>query len=309
MFRRSSSRRTAFTLIEPLVVIAIIAILIGLLLPAVQKVREAAARMQSLNNIKQLSLAVHNAQDSRGMLPVAWNCWWHHAPEVSGAWVTGWYKGPWQSKVSDVTLFYHLLPFIEQDNLYKAGNGQSIFANAGGQRVWTAKVKTFRSPSDPTQDSKDLAYSWLEGGATFPWATASYAANFQVFGRRGTSAYDPVNWQTTLKVDTLQDGSSNTMLFAEKLSVCGDRANLAMHGGWDLSWAPVFAAHYGPAAKFQVQPTQTDCDRYLPTAFSAGGILVGMGDGSSRSVSPGVSVDTWARATDPADGNVLGEDW
>ena len=105
-------KQRGFTLIELLVVIAIIGILIALLLPAVQKVREAANRAKCFNNIKQLSLALHNCHDQLGKLPPA--CWWftpNGASPATGSAGSGGYG----------SLFFHLLPYIEMDNLWKSG--------------------------------------------------------------------------------------------------------------------------------------------------------------------------------------------
>src|SRR5262245_18405044 len=136
-------RRSAFTLIELLVVIAIIAILIGLLLPAVQTIREAAARLQCSNNLKQSGLAIHNYHETYGFLPPA------RADAAPGFPVVEFnVPAPATGTIAHGPAIF-LLPIIEQDNLYKQYRFDLDWRHATNRPVVRTTVKTFVCPSAP----------------------------------------------------------------------------------------------------------------------------------------------------------------
>jgi len=189
------------------VVIAIIAILIGPLLPAVQKVREAAARMKCTNQLKQLGIANHAYHDTNNRFAPAYT--------NTGAKPNG-------------NLFYFLLPYLEQGNLFNSTNDPVNTASSpalpGGQQNGVRAQSVSRSSARPPSSRRRL----LAG--TQRLAIGHYGFNYMVYGSPATSGAGV--WDRGLTLVTVQDGTTNTVFFAERAGIFGDgTANLWCHGG------------------------------------------------------------------------------
>jgi prepilin-type N-terminal cleavage/methylation domain-containing protein len=293
-----SQKRSGFTLIELLVVIAIIAILIGLLVPAVQKVREAAARTQTLNNLGQMGRALHNhASTYNGKMPV---------------------NGTLNARYGSV--FYHLLPFCEGDNVYKlAAIPTTVAVNCSNQGTGAAPagpntnlinkvVSMYLAPSDPTTST----------GLGNGWGLTSFASNSLLF--RTSAAYtSTIAGPAAPRLPaSFVPGTSNVVVFGTRFAFCQNTATAATAAfleSTNQAWSNPQYTTFGtgvpqasPNVTF-VAGSTTNCNPAVLQGYSAGGAQVSMGDASVRSVSPSVSAATFAIAANPNTTLPLPSDW
>jgi prepilin-type N-terminal cleavage/methylation domain-containing protein len=316
-------RGRGFTLIELLVVIAIIAILIGLLLPAVQKVREAANRMSCQNNLKQMSLATINCADTN----------FEKLPPGIGLYPTSTYTNGGHSQNNPVAnngnggVLFHILPYLEQQNTYRdsvINDGRS-----GGLPTYSEwgpavdgpgiRLKTYICPTDPTNVSPQA------------FSRSSYGTNGQMFFTN--YFWSPPGLLTY--PSSIPDGTSQTIMYAEKISETDPSLNSYCDNFWP-DWGPMFSSTQYNTNEF-LGPPSTPAGVYppiwqRPTLYQSGGngpgqiyavgvsgggassphtggCNVGLSDGSVRFVSPFVSQAAWWFALTPNGGDVLDSSW
>jgi len=331
-------RWRGFTLIELLVVIAIIAILIGLLLPAVQKVRAAAARSQSTNNLKQMTLALMNMADTySGILP---NYDGTYPKQANGnAYVCGAAALNSGAMVDYTfgcnmvgTTFYWMLPFVEQVNTF------NYMQTRHYDSWWCGwEIKVYVSPADPSAPAS------FEPDTGSPRFGASYAPNEYVLNQ-GAAAWWPNRsaGPVARMPASIPDGTSNTIAFTERRMICPLNGGAAFY--WGETGGPCYRTGYpnggsgtagsvpgifsysNPSTIFplllpQINPplgptgspvtanVTAYCNPYQVNSSTDGGILCATFDGSVHLISQGISQITWQNAILPNDGLVLGPDW
>jgi prepilin-type N-terminal cleavage/methylation domain-containing protein len=303
-------RIRGFTLIELLVVIAIIAILIALLVPAVQKVREAAARTQCTNNLKQLALGTHNFHDQYKRFPPLLGRKGVNTAGSNPAWGN---------------VHYYIQPFIEQDNLFKStydptnpdGNNSSASYRPWIAVAYQKPIALYVCPADPSIPQSGEVTATIPNTWSDTWALTSYASNSQVFADTDTNGN--INgawpWEGSARLGAnFTDGTSNTIMFAERLGRCNTRLNTRQFW-WEVLEQPTFVnskvgGPLGVASMFQVQPVWNSgaCDP-LRASTPHNSIVVALCDATVRTLNADTTPTTWWNACTPAAGIPLASDW
>lgn len=287
--RRSSP---GLTLVELLVVIAIVAVLIALLIPAVQKGREAALRLQSANNLRQLGIATHHFSDTNG----------GNLPSITG------YNS--FSRAHEFSLFISLMPYIEQGNVYTAYKGRYTGNTFGSEFV----IRTYLSPADPTLPAP-------------PMGMCSYAANALLFAPRsrldqvsdGTSntiafaehyAFNCGGTEFSWAVDATPWVFSPPSGGAISIFREATFADRAAGDVYPITGGNPPTSHGSSAGlTFQVRPALAECNPRIAQTPHAGGMPVAWADGSVRTLSGGMSAASYWAAVTPTGGEVSESDW
>jgi prepilin-type N-terminal cleavage/methylation domain-containing protein/prepilin-type processing-associated H-X9-DG protein len=290
------NKRRGFTLIELLVVVAIIAVLLGLLLPAVQMVREAAARAKCLNNLKQLGLALHNFHDTHGTFP------------------PGQVKAPYSKWTANHGWAVFILPFLEQQQLFNAYDWDQPLAAPANQPVVAHPLKNFWCPSAPYQDRYDEAHGLFPsyGGRG---ACGDYAPTWGVdpaLARGDNRGVLAPNWMT--RIAEITDGTEHTILLTEDAG----RPRL-----WQAGRAgPDQAIAGGPWAGFDTGVTQEGSTRdgtsrpgpcalnctndHEVYSFHRSGANAVFADGHAQLLKASITLGTMAALITRAGGEVVG---
>jgi prepilin-type processing-associated H-X9-DG protein len=307
-------------LIELLVVIAIIAILIGLLLPAVQKVREAAARTRCQNNLKQIGLAAHNYHDTNRCLPTG------SSDQISGDVADG----------KRTNWLFFILPYMEQSALY---NNYYAWVQAGGTQPWWNEpnrmlvIPTYYCPSDPhspkTKTHEDRGPG-SDQGFHSNYVGCAGSTSFNPGGSLGNNLNGIFYYASATSLMDIKDGTSNTLLTSEILVVPDDSSSPAGHDVRGRMWNPanqgaiLFTTLYPPNSVtvpdrlqycqkgvVQAPCTATTTDiMLLARSLHTGGVNAGLADGSVRFVSNSINpTATWQPLGTRAGGEVIGSDF
>ncbi len=321
-----ATSRRGFTLVELLVVIAIIGVMVGLLLPAVQAAREAARRMQCSNNVKQLSLAMHNYHDAFKSFPYG------HKQEVAG-----------QTKRRD-TWYHRILPFIEQQSYYEAyDRAEDTFGQFAAEYIHRLPAEIAGIAVDGLMCPSDPAGPARGGGGS----NNGFQGNYAVCAGGGTpvtAIIDPTavlnlnmiledaggmfGRQRARKFRDCVDGTSNTLAVSEGIirgSTGGSWGGLGGYWGGAPHGAFGFSAGETPnttipdrvysckSVTFMRAPCENGFADGLPgrwnfaRSYHPGGVQVGLCDGSVRFVSDSVDRNTWRNLGNRQDGGLLGE--
>jgi len=285
---RFARRWRGFTLIELLVVIAIIAILIALLVPAVQKVREAASRIQCANNLKQMALGLINCADTNGK----------KLPPGVGLYPSNGNPAP---QNGDGGILLHLLPYVEQQALYKSSYCQPEPNDRNGGQ------STYSQWTSPVNNTILPIYQCPSDASTINPSRTSYVNNGQLFrhnyqwGGVGLSRFPT----------SLPDGTSNTVFFTEGTRWCnGGTYNDRYWPDWGgVIMSTDVGDPTGPSATPQQASTMAGgpyvCDGGRAATPHSGVLNVAMGDGSVRTCSTSISGAVWWAAFTPAANDVF----